>query len=70
MPFTSRKTYTPYIGRYDPCQPIRVKTYETPAALYLGFQAPGLEQYAPKEALKKGTLWPALYSPYTNPYES
>ena len=68
MAFTNRKTYTPFIGRYDPCQPIREKTYETPPHLYLGFQPPGLEQFSPKEALKRGTLWKALYSPYTSPY--
>ncbi len=66
---TNRKTYEPYISPFDPCPPIPVKTYETPPNLYLGFQPKGLDQYPTKEALMKGTLWPALYSPYTNPYE-
>ena len=67
--FTQRKTYMPYVSPFDPCPPIRVKTYETPPNLYLGFQPYGLPQYSPREALYHGTLWPALYSPYTNPYE-
>jgi spore coat protein JA len=67
--FTQRKNYYPYVSPFDPCPPIRVKTYETPPNLYLGFQPYGLPQYPPKEALKRGTLWPALFSPYQNPYE-
>jgi spore coat protein JA len=35
----------------------------------MGFQPPNLQQFPPKVALKKGTLWPALYDPYENPYE-
>jgi hypothetical protein len=27
-------------------------------------QPPNLPQYSPREALRKGTLWPALYFPY------
>ena len=65
-----RKNYAPFIGPHDPCPPIRVKTYETPPQLYLGFQPYGMQQFTPKEALKHGTLWPALYAPYQNPYES
>ncbi|WP_257349254.1 spore coat associated protein CotJA [Pseudalkalibacillus decolorationis] len=66
---TNRKYYRPYIGPCDPCPPIRVKSYETPPQLYLGFQPYGLKQFDPSTALRKGTLWPALYAPYTNPYE-
>lgn len=62
--FTYRKTYEPYISPFDPCPPIRVKAYETPPQLYLGFQPYGLPQYSPHEALFKGTLWPMLYAPY------
>ncbi|WEG11403.1 spore coat associated protein CotJA [Pullulanibacillus sp. KACC 23026] len=66
---TFRKTYEPYISPFDPCPPIPVKTYETPPQLYLGFQPKGLEQFpTPQEALKHGTLWPALYAPYSSPY--
>lgn len=68
--YTTRKTYEPFVGPFDPCPPIRVKTYETPPQLYLGFQPYGLPQFQPKEALKHGTLWPALYAPYTSPYKS
>ncbi|RBW69233.1 spore coat associated protein CotJA [Bacillus taeanensis] len=68
--YTQRKTYYPYISPFDPCPPMRVKTYETPPNLYMGFQPYGLPQYSPQQALKLGTLWPALFSPYDNPYKS
>lgn len=64
-----RKSYRPYIGPCDPCRPIRVKYYETPPNLYMGYQPYGLQQFDPCTALKKGTLWPALYAPYSNPYK-
>ena len=70
MDTSPRKAYEPYVGRFDPCKPITVKYYETPPQLYLGFQPPGLEQFSPKDALMRGTLWPALYVPYSNPYEN
>ncbi len=66
--FTQRKYYYPYISPFDPCPPIRVKSYETPPQLYLGFQPEGLPQFKPFEALRRGTLWPALYSPYESPH--
>lgn len=67
--FTRRKTYRPYHSRFDPCPPIGIKYYSTPPQLYIGFQPPNLPQFSPKEALKKGTLWPAFWDPYENPYE-
>jgi spore coat protein JA len=67
--FTRMKTYEPFHSRYDPCQPIGKKYYSTPPNLYIGFQPPNLQQYSPKEALKKGTLWPAFWDDYQNPYE-
>jgi spore coat protein JA len=67
---TQRKFYHPYVSPFDPCKPMLVKSYETPPHLYLGFQPQSLPQYdSPKEALFRGTLWPALFSPYTSPYE-
>lgn len=65
----SRKSYQPYLSPNDPCPQQRVKTYETPPELYLGFQPYDLQQYPPRVALRKGTLWPALFDPYHNPYE-
>lgn len=65
----TRKSYQPYVSPFDPCQPIRVKTYETPPELYLGFQAYDLQQYSPHTALHRGTLWPALFDPYPTPNE-
>ncbi|MFB4164375.1 spore coat associated protein CotJA [Alteribacillus sp. JSM 102045] len=66
--FTQRKFYYPYVSPFDPCPPIRVKSYETPPELYLGFQPPGLPQYNPQQALFCGTLWPVLFSPYEKSY--
>ncbi|WP_129726990.1 MULTISPECIES: spore coat associated protein CotJA [Bacillaceae] len=67
--FTRMKSYTPFHSAFDPCPPIGQKYYSTPPHLYLGFQPPNLEQFPPKEALKKGTLWPILYDYYENPYK-
>lgn len=63
------KSYYPYVSPFDPCKPITRKVYSTPPNLYLGFQPPNLEQYSPKEALQKGTLWKVFYDPYYSPYE-
>ncbi|WP_339258948.1 spore coat associated protein CotJA [Lysinibacillus sp. FSL K6-3209] len=66
--FTQFKYWRPYIGPFDPCKPIEVKSYSTPPQLYIGFQPPGLPQFqTAKEALKFGTLWPQFFSPYPNP---
>lgn len=67
--FTKMKSYIPYHSPFDPCPPIGKKYYSTPPNLYLGFQPPNLQQFHPLDALKKGTLWPALYDYYENPYE-
>ncbi|OGX68638.1 MAG: hypothetical protein A2189_07850 [Paenibacillus sp. RIFOXYA1_FULL_44_5] len=64
MEHTQVKVYYPYIGPHDPCPPQREKTYMTPPNLYMGFQPNNLPQFSPYEALKHGTLWPALFSPY------
>ncbi|SET89473.1 spore coat protein JA [Salinibacillus kushneri] len=63
---TEYKYWYPYISPLDPCPPIKVKSYNTPPNLYLGFQPPSLPQFQPREALFHGTLWPALFSPYPN----
>lgn len=67
--FTKMKTYRPFHSRFDPCKPIGVKFYSTPPNLYIGFQPPNLQQFPPKTALYKGTLWPLFYDFYDNPYE-
>jgi spore coat protein JA len=67
--FTPKKEYYPYVSPYDPCKPITCKTYSTPPHLYINFQPTNLPQYSPKEALYRGTLWPAFYDPWYNPYE-
>ncbi|MBM7648018.1 spore coat protein JA [Bacillus ectoiniformans] len=58
------RTYRPFISPTDPCPPIKIKRYSTPPNLFLGFQPPGMEQFPPMAALKKGTLWKYFYDPY------
>lgn len=65
--FTQFKYWEPFISPYDPCRPIRVKSYSTPPQLYINFQPPELKQFEPKAALFHGTLWPSLYSPWPDP---
>lgn len=67
--YSQTRVYYPYISPYDPCPPIRVKTYQVPPELFITFQPENLPQYPPAEALKRGTLWPALFSPYNPPRE-
>ncbi|WP_226528356.1 spore coat associated protein CotJA [Metabacillus niabensis] len=68
--YTSIKEYKPFHGLYDPCSPIGLKYYSTPPNLYIGFQQPNMKQFSPTEALKKGTLWPAFWDYYENPYKA
>jgi spore coat protein JA len=58
------KVYETYVGPFNPCPPVRYKTYVTPPNLYVSFQPASLPQNNPYEALRLGTLWPAFYSPY------
>ena len=58
------RTYHPYVSPLDPCPPMFKKTYVVPPNQYFGYQPMNLPQYSPQEALRLGTLWPALYSPY------
>ncbi|QGS68522.1 spore coat associated protein CotJA [Oceanobacillus sp. 143] len=65
---TEYKYWHPFISPFDPCEPIEVKSFNTPPQLYLGFQPPGLPQFEnPRDALFHGTLWPILVSPYPDP---
>lgn len=56
--------YKPFISPLDPCPTIKVKSFSTPPQLFITFQPPNLPQFSPHEALRYGTLWPMLYSPY------
>ncbi|MGO4182021.1 spore coat associated protein CotJA [Paenibacillus sp. TAF43_2] len=56
--------YKPFISPLDPCPPIKVKSFSMPPQLFITFQPPNLPQFSPHEALRYGTLWPMLYSPY------
>lgn len=58
------RVWYPYVSPYDPCRPMKAKTYVVPPNQYLGFQPPQLPQFPPEAALYHGTLWPILYSPY------
>ena len=68
--FTRRKSYQPFHSPNDPCRPIGIKYYSTPPHLYIGFQPPNMQQFPRREALLKGTLWPAFYDYYENPYKT
>ncbi len=58
------REWYPYVSPWDPCPPIRVKRYVVPPNLYINYQPMNLPQFSINEALFRGTLWPALYSPY------
>jgi spore coat protein JA len=58
------REWFPYVSPFDPCPPILVKTYDTPPNLFIPYQPPNLPQFPPEEALRRGTLWPLLFSPY------
>jgi spore coat protein JA len=58
------REWEPYVGPCDPCPPIRVKRYNVPPNQFIVYQPMNLPQFSLDEALRKGTLWPALYSPY------
>lgn len=58
------REWRPFRGPFDPCPPILVKTYVVPPNQYITFQPMNLPQFSLQEALCKGTLWPALFSPY------
>ncbi|MGZ9584718.1 spore coat associated protein CotJA [Paenibacillus marinisediminis] len=56
--------YVPFSSPLDPCPPVPFKTYVVPPNQFIVFQPPNWPQYKPSEALRVGTLWPTLYSPY------
>ncbi|MEK8212440.1 MULTISPECIES: spore coat associated protein CotJA [unclassified Paenibacillus] len=61
---SQERVWTPYRGPFDPCPPVPFKTYVVPPNQFIAFQPPGLPQFPLPEALRAGTLWPALFSPY------
>lgn len=64
--FPREAVYAPFIGPFDPCPPVKLKTYSLPPNLFIFFQPPGLPQFSQREALRLGTLWPDLYSLYVS----
>jgi Spore coat associated protein JA (CotJA). len=67
-PLNQIHVYEPFIGPCDPCPPMKLKTYVVPPNQFITFQPQGLPQYSIHEALRRGTLWPALYSSYQSKY--
>ncbi|SUA95235.1 spore coat associated protein CotJA [Paenibacillus thiaminolyticus] len=61
---SQERYYIPFRGPWDPCPPLPYKTYVVPPNLFITFQPPNLPQFPPPQALRCGTLWPALFSPY------
>lgn len=62
--FSEYRYFRPFVSPFDPCPPKWVRRYIVPLQLFIGFQPPNLPQFSPTEALRHGTLWPALYSHY------
>jgi spore coat protein JA len=60
------REWRPYVSPWDPCPPMRVKRYNVPPNQYIPYQPMNLPQYPIDEALRRGTLWPALFSPYVS----
>ena len=58
------RDWYPFVGPFDPCPPKYVKTYYVPPNQYIPYQPMNLPQFPLADALKLGTLWPALYGPY------
>lgn len=59
--------YQRYRSPYDPCPPRNPSAYIVPPNQFIVFQQKAQRQFTPREALKRGTLWPDLYSPYNPP---
>ncbi len=59
------QTYTPYHSANDPCPVHTSKPFIIPVNQFITVQPRHLKQFAYREALRHGTLWPDLYSPYT-----
>ncbi|EJW17548.1 spore coat associated protein CotJA [Paenibacillus alvei] len=58
------RVYVPFRSPCDPCPPLPYSVYVVPINQFITFQPPNLPQFPPEQALRCGTLWPALYSPY------
>ncbi|MNI44158.1 Spore coat associated protein JA (CotJA) [compost metagenome] len=61
---SQERVFFPFRGPFDPCPPVPYKTFVVPPNQFINFQPPNLPQFALPEALRAGTLWPALFSPY------
>ncbi|PIC64209.1 hypothetical protein CSV79_07730 [Sporosarcina sp. P13] len=63
--YTFRGSYKPYVSPLDPCPPVLEKTFSLPPQLFMNVQPPGLPQFSAAEALRHGSLWPALVDGYS-----
>ncbi|UNO50740.1 spore coat associated protein CotJA [Alicyclobacillus acidoterrestris] len=59
----------PFLSPFQPC-PALPKAFIVPPNQYITFQPSGLEQFSSTDALKHGTLWAPLYSPYNGLLEA
>lgn len=64
MQFNQLRKVPRYVSPFDPCKSLPFETYVVPPNQFIVFQPPNLPQFSPREALRRGTLWPMLYSPY------
>jgi spore coat protein JA len=62
------RVHQPYRSPFDPCPP-RPKAFIVSPNQYIVVQPKGMKQFSPRDALKHGTLWPDLYSPYSPPHK-
>jgi len=67
-PLNQTRVYSQFHSPHDPCPPIRYKSYVLPPNQFIVFQPPGLPQFALQDALRLGTLWPALFSSYQSKF--
>lgn len=63
------KSYIPFHSPNDPCPPIGKNITQLPHTYLWAFNHLTYPNSHQKEALRKGTLWPAFYDFYENPYK-
>ncbi|WP_217997834.1 spore coat associated protein CotJA [Alicyclobacillus acidiphilus] len=58
------RSFAPFHSPLHPC-PALPKAFMVPPNQYITFQPSGMQQFSPEDALKHGTLWQPVHSPYT-----
>ncbi|PWI58158.1 spore coat associated protein CotJA [Sulfoacidibacillus thermotolerans] len=64
------QTYSAYKSPNDPCPVLETRRFIIPVNQFFTVQPRRLKQFAYREALRHGVLWPDLYSPYTGGTDS